>query len=133
MVRLQKYLSEAGVASRRASEEIIVAGRVRVNGQIVQTLGTKIQPGRDQVEVDGHPVKARRKLYVALNKPPGFLCTRNDPLERRTASDLLPAEWQHLSHGLPRLPDGTVGPCASLSLMFASVSSRSQLLTSRCR
>jgi len=97
MVRLQKYLSEAGVASRRASEEIIVAGRVRVNGQIVQTLGTKIQPGRDQVEVDGHPVKARRKLYVALNKPPGFLCTRNDPLERRTASDLLPAEWQHLT------------------------------------
>lgn len=97
MVRLQKYLSEAGVASRRASEEIILAGRVRVNGQVVLILGTKIQPGRDQVEVDGRPVKPRRKLYVALNKPPGFLCTRNDPLERRTASDLLPAEWQHLT------------------------------------
>ena len=97
MVRLQKYLSEAGVASRRASEEIILAGRVRVNGQVVQILGTKIQPGRDQVEVDGRPVKARRKLYIALNKPPGFLCTRNDPLERRTASDLLPAEWRHLT------------------------------------
>jgi 23S rRNA pseudouridine2605 synthase len=97
MVRLQKYLSEAGVASRRASEEIILAGRVRVNGQIIQILGTKIQPGQDQVEVDGHPIKPKRKLYVALNKPPGFLCTRNDPLERRTASDLLPAEWRHLT------------------------------------
>jgi 23S rRNA pseudouridine2605 synthase len=97
MVRLQKYLSEAGIASRRASEEVILAGRVRVNGQIVRTLGTKVLPGQDRVEVDGHPIKVRRKLYVALNKPPGFLCTRNDPLERRTASDLLPAEWRHLS------------------------------------
>jgi 23S rRNA pseudouridine2605 synthase len=97
MVRLQKYLSEAGVASRRASEEIILAGRVKVNGQIARTLGTKIQPGHDQVAVDGQPVKPRRKIYVALNKPPGFLCTRNDPLERRTASDLLPVDWRHLT------------------------------------
>jgi 23S rRNA pseudouridine2605 synthase len=97
MVRLQKYLSEAGVASRRASEEIILAGRVKVNGQIVRTLGTKVQPGHDQVAVDGQPVKPRRKIYVALNKPPGFLCTRNDPLERRTASDLLPVDWRHLT------------------------------------
>jgi 23S rRNA pseudouridine2605 synthase len=97
MVRLQKYLSEAGIASRRASEEVILAGRVRVNGQIVRTLGTKVLPGQDQVEVDGQPIKPRRKLYVALNKPPGFLCTRNDPLDRRTASDLLPAEWRHLT------------------------------------
>jgi len=97
MVRLQKYLSEAGIASRRASEEVILAGRVRVNGQIIRTLGTKVLPGQDRVEVDGHPIKPRRKLYVALNKPPGFLCTRNDPLERRTASDLLPNEWRHLT------------------------------------
>jgi 23S rRNA pseudouridine2605 synthase len=97
MVRLQKYLSEAGVASRRASEQIILAGRVRVNGQVVQTLGARIEPGRDSVEVDGRPLKPRRKLYVALNKPPGFLCTRSDPFHRRIASDLLPVEWRHLS------------------------------------
>lgn len=96
-MRLQKYLAEAGVASRRASEEFILAGRVTVNGQIVQTLGTKIRPGEDRIEVDGQPVRARRKLYFALNKPPGFLCTRKDPLERRTVADLLPREWQHLT------------------------------------
>jgi 23S rRNA pseudouridine2605 synthase len=97
MVRLQKFLAEAGVASRRASEEIILAGRVAVNGQIVQTLGTKIHVGKDRVAVDGQPVKQRRKLYVALNKPPGFLCTRKDPLKRRSVGDLLPREWEHLT------------------------------------
>jgi len=96
-MRLQKYLAESGVASRRASEEVILAGRVSVNGRIVQTLGTKIRPGEDRIEVDGQPVRARRKLYIALNKPPGFLCTRKDPLERQTVVDLLPREWQHLS------------------------------------
>jgi 23S rRNA pseudouridine2605 synthase len=97
MVRLQKFLAEAGVASRRASEEVILAGRVAVNGRIVQTLGTKIQPGHDRVEVDGQPVRPRRKLYIALNKPPGFLCTRKDPLNRRAIGDLLPKEWDHLA------------------------------------
>jgi len=96
-MRLQKYLAESGVASRRASEEVILAGRVAVNGRIVQTLGTKIRPGEDRIEVDGQPVRVRRKLYIALNKPPGFLCTRKDPLERQTVADLLPREWQHLS------------------------------------
>src|SRR5688572_689246 len=96
-MRLQKYLAESGVASRRAREEVILAGRVAVNGRIVQTLGTKIRPGEDRIEVDGQPVRVRRKLYIALNKPPGFLCTRKDPLERQTVADLLPREWQHLS------------------------------------
>src|SRR6266487_634434 len=97
LVRLQKFLAEAGVASRRASEDIVLAGRVMVNGQIVRTLGTKVQPGHDRVEVDGQPVKPRRKLYVALNKPAGYLCTRKDPLARRTLAELLPREWQHLT------------------------------------
>ena len=95
MVRLQKFLAEAGVASRRASEQIILAGRVAVNGQIVRELGTKVLP-RDEVAVDGQPVRARRKLYVALHKPPGYLCTRRDPEQRRTVADLLPKEWSNL-------------------------------------
>ena len=95
-MRLQKFLAESGVASRRASEAIILEGRVSVNGRIVQTLGTKIQPGQDNVQLDGHPLKPRRKIYVALNKPPGFLCTRKDELSRRTLFDLLPREWDHL-------------------------------------
>ncbi len=96
-MRLHKFLAESGVASRRASEAIILAGRVKINGKVIQTLGTKIQPGHDLIEVDGQPIKARRKLYIALNKPPGFLCTRKDPEGRRTVSDLLPAEWAHLT------------------------------------
>lgn len=98
MVRLQKFLAEAGVASRRAAERIILDGRVSVNGKAVRVLGTKIDPGGDEVLVDGAPIKARRKLYVALNKPPGYLCTRRDELARRhTLSELLPKEWQHLA------------------------------------
>lgn len=96
-VRLQKYLSEAGVASRRASEQFILEGRVSVNGQVVRTLGSKITPGQDRVSVDDRPVKPRRKIYIALNKPPGFLCTRKDPLDRRIVAELLPAEWSHLA------------------------------------
>ena len=97
MIRLQKFLAEAGVASRRASEQFILAGRVTVNGRPARELGAKIQPGHDEVAVDGAPVKARRKIYVALHKPRGFLCTRSDPEKRSTLADLLPREWQHLA------------------------------------
>ena len=96
MVRLQKFLADSGVASRRAGEQMILAGRIAVNGQVVQELGTKVHPGRDRVTVDGQPVRPRRRLYVALHKPPGYLCTRRDPEQRRIISDLLPKEWQHL-------------------------------------
>jgi 23S rRNA pseudouridine2605 synthase len=96
VVRLQKFLAEAGVASRRASEQIILDGRVTVNGEPVRVLGTKIDPLHDEVAVDGMPVKVRRKLYIALNKPAGYLCSRKDPLNRRTVGDLLPKEWSNL-------------------------------------
>jgi 23S rRNA pseudouridine2605 synthase len=96
-MRLQKFLSEAGVASRRASEQIILAGRVTVNNQVIRKLGTCIEPGRDRVSVDGQPLKPMRKLYLALHKPPGYLCARKDPFERRTINELLPKEWQHVS------------------------------------
>lgn len=96
VVRLQKVIAEAGLASRRAAEQIILAGRVEVNGQTVRTLGHKIQPGVDRVSVDGVLIKARRKLYIAVHKPRGYVSTRNDPFERRTLGDLLPEEWRHL-------------------------------------
>src|SRR5206468_5346519 len=96
MVRLQKFLADAGVASRRAGEQLILAGRVSVNGQVVQELGTKVHPVKDRVSVDGEMVRPRRRLYVALNKPPGYICTRHDPERRRVISDLLPKEWGHL-------------------------------------
>jgi 23S rRNA pseudouridine2605 synthase len=96
MVRLQKFLAEAGVASRRASEELILAGGVAVNGRVVKVLGTKVDPARDRVTVDGTPAKTKRKLYVALNKPRGYLCSRRDPAQRRAVGDLLPKEWTGL-------------------------------------
>jgi len=96
LVRLQKFLADAGVASRRAGEQIIVEGRVTVNGGIVRELGSKVDPEQDRVLVDGRPIKARRKLYVALNKPRGYICSRTDPEGRPLVSDLLPREWASL-------------------------------------
>lgn len=102
MVRLQKFLADAGLASRRAGEQMILAGRVTVNGRTVQEMGVKVDPVHDAVAVDDKPVKARRKLYLALNKPPGLVCSRKDEQERPSIYDLLPQEWRHL-HSVGRL------------------------------
>ena len=108
MLRLQKFLAEAGVASRRAAEQIILAGRVAVNGQTVRELGTKVDPRQDRITLDGQRLKAKRKLYLALNKPPGLVCSRKDELGRPTIYELLPNEWGHL-HLVGRLDYGSEG------------------------
>jgi 23S rRNA pseudouridine2605 synthase len=96
-VRLQKFLAEAGVASRRAGEQYILEGRVAVNGQVVRLLGSKVDPLHDKVLVDGKPVRARKKIYLALHKPRGCACSRADELGRPTVYDFLPIEWQNVS------------------------------------
>jgi 23S rRNA pseudouridine2605 synthase len=106
--RLQKFLAEAGVASRRAAEQIILAGRVLVNDQPVAELGAKVDPRHDRVMVDGQPVRAKRKIYLALNKPRGLVCSRKDELGRPTIYELLPAEWGHL-HSVGRLDFNSEG------------------------
>jgi 23S rRNA pseudouridine2605 synthase len=108
VVRLQKFLAEAGVASRRASEQIILAGRVQVNGQPVRLLGAKVDSDHDKVTLDGKPVRVKRKLYVALHKPVGCVCSRRDELARPTIYDLLPKEWQNLQ-SVGRLDFNTEG------------------------
>lgn len=93
-VRLQKFLADAGVASRRAGEQFILAGRVTVNGQVIRLLGSKVDPAHDQVAVDGKVVHARKLIYAALNKPIGCVCSRKDELNRPTIYELLPREWE---------------------------------------
>src|ERR671918_459213 len=89
-VRLQKLLSMAGIASRRASEELILEGRVVVNGEVVMTLGTKADPAHDDIRVDGRRLRFDiRPRYMVLHKPKGYVTTRKDPEGRRTVMDLL--------------------------------------------
>lgn len=95
-IRLQKYLSQAGIASRRASEALIQAGRVEVNGETVRELGTKVDPEHDRVRVDGRPAKPARTAWIGFHKPRGAVCTRKDPQGRTTIYDLLPDELRAL-------------------------------------
>ncbi len=89
--RLQKIMAQAGVASRRASEEIIKSGRVSVNGKIVKELGTKVSK-KDIILVDGKPIIKENKVYYVLNKPTGYMTTLSDDLGRRTVMDLFNKE-----------------------------------------
>ena len=97
-MRLQKFLAGAGVASRRACERLITSGRVRVDGRLVTTLGTRVEPESARVEVDGRRVEPKPVRWVALHKPPGYGCTRRDPEGRPTIYDLLPLDAHHLPH-----------------------------------
>lgn len=87
--RLQKVLARAGVASRRHSEGLIRAGRVTVNAAVVRELGTKVDPKRDRILVDGKPVRAEEPVYLALYKPRGWVTTASDPRGRRKVTDLV--------------------------------------------
>src|SRR5919199_4728267 len=90
MERIQKILSQAGVASRRASERLMLEGRVTVNGEAIRELGTKADPAHDDIRVDGRRVKvAERHRYLLLNKPAGYVTTRSDPQRRPTVMDLI--------------------------------------------
>ena len=87
--RLQKILAAAGVASRREAEKVITAGRVRVNGKLVTELGTKVDPKKARITVDGKPIKVESKVYYLFNKPRGVVTTMSDPQGRRTVADFM--------------------------------------------
>lgn len=88
-MRLQRLLAIAGVASRRKAEELITAGRVKVNGKVITELGAKADPNRDRVELDGKALASEPKITVVMNKPRGIVCTANDPEGRQTVLDLI--------------------------------------------
>lgn len=88
-VRLQKYMAENGIASRRKSEELIAAGKVRVNGRIAE-IGDKIDPKHDKVTVSGkRVVKVKKNVYIALHKPRGFITTMHDEMDRKCVAELI--------------------------------------------
>jgi 23S rRNA pseudouridine2605 synthase len=110
--RLQKLIAAAGVASRRHAEELIAAGRVTVNGQVVRELGTKADPETDHIKVNGKLInpqlKSRENVYVLLNKPKGYLSSVSDPEGRPLVTELLPRSIGKL-HPVGRLDFNTEG------------------------
>ena len=96
-VRIQKFIADAGICSRRAAEALIVEGEVYVNGQLA-TLGQKVEPGVDKVTVKGKGLRAKSqpKLALVMHKPRGVVCSNSDPHAEQTIFDLLPREWARL-------------------------------------
>jgi 23S rRNA pseudouridine2605 synthase len=96
-VRIQKFIAESGLCSRRAAELAIVAGEVYVNGQKAE-LGQKVEPGTDKVTVRGKAIRAQAqpKLALVMHKPRGVVCSNSDPHAEQTIFDLLPREWARL-------------------------------------
>ena len=108
MERLNKYLAHAGVGSRRHCDELIAAGRVKVDGVRVSDLGLKIDPDAHKVSVDDHPVRSEKTVYWAVNKPVGYLCTNGDPAGRPRAVELLPHVEQRV-YTVGRLDESSEG------------------------
>lgn len=107
--RLQKIISQAGVASRRAAEKLIEAGRVAVDGRVVKELGLKLEMAEHVITVDGKPLAQREHhVYFLLNKPKGYLSTAKDERGRRTVLDLLP-EVRERVYPVGRLDNNTEG------------------------
>lgn len=110
MERLQKLLARAGVASRRASEDLIRQGRVMVDGRVITQLGAKADPATSVICVDGQPVRQPSEHhYLLLHKPAGFITTRNDEFGRPTVMDLVPEELHTLIFPVGRLDAETTG------------------------
>jgi len=122
--RLQKIMAASGIASRRAAEEMIAAGRVTLNGKVLREQGRKADPERDEICVDGKPLKKRERLvYFLLNKPKGFVTTVSDPEGRPTVMELLPK-------GGPRVfPVGRLDYASEGLLLLTNDGSLAQKLT----
>lgn len=108
-MRLQKYMAKSGVASRRKSEEIILSGRVKVNGKLVKELGSKIDPDKDRVMVDDRPIELEsNKVYIILNKPFGYTTTLKDRYSDKKVIDLIDGIDERI-YPVGRLDEDTEG------------------------
>lgn len=108
MERLNKILAHAGVGSRRHCDELIAAGRVKVDGHRMMDLGLKVDPDAHKITVDDHPVRVESLVYWVVHKPPGYVCTNYDPAGRPRAIDLVPHVSQRI-YTVGRLDEGSEG------------------------
>jgi 23S rRNA pseudouridine2605 synthase len=108
-IRLQRFLAQAGVASRRHAEELITQGRVKVNGRVVTELGTKVDPAEDKVVLAGRRVRVEDLCYLLMNKPRGTVTTLSDPEGRPTVKELLPRNQTERVFPVGRLDFNTEG------------------------
>lgn len=107
-VRLNKFLAHAGICSRREADKLIAKGMVKINGEVVSEVGTKVQP-TDKVEYNGKRVMLEKAVYILMNKPRDFICTLSDPEGRKTVIDLLGDKVQDRVYPVGRLDRDTTG------------------------
>jgi len=109
LIRLNRYIANAGVCSRRKADELIEAGVVSVNGEVVTSLGTKVNPATDEVKYNGERLKREKMVYVLLNKPKDYITTTDDPQERRTVMHLIEKASNERIYPIGRLDRNTTG------------------------
>ncbi len=123
VVRLNKYIANSGVCSRREADDLIQAGAVTVNGEVVTELGTKVNVINDDIRFNGEPLKGEQKVYIVMNKPKGFVTSASDPHAERTVMDLLKA-CKYRVFPVGRLDKNTTGV-----LMFTNDGELAEKLT----
>ena len=109
LVRLNRYIANAGICSRRKADELILAGVVTVNGEVVDELGSKIDPSKDEIRYNGELLKREKMIYVLLNKPKDYITTTEDPQERRTVMHLVEKASKERIYPIGRLDRNTTG------------------------
>lgn len=109
LIRLNRYIANAGICSRRKADELITAGVVSVNGVIVNELGLKVDPTKDEIRYNGETLKREKNVYVLLNKPKDYITTTDDPQERRTVMHLVEKASRERIYPIGRLDRNTTG------------------------
>ncbi|RZA03957.1 MAG: pseudouridine synthase [Sphingobacteriaceae bacterium] len=109
LIRLNRYIANAGVCSRRKADELILAGVVTVNGEVIDELGAKIDPIKDEIRYNGETLKREKMVYVLLNKPKDYITTTEDPQERRTVMHLVEKASRERIYPIGRLDRNTTG------------------------
>lgn len=107
-IRLNRFISMAGIASRREADELITAGLIMVNGELVTELGTKVRPG-DDVRYNGERIRNEKHVYILLNKPKDYITTADDPEERQTVMELIAGACKERVYPVGRLDRNTTG------------------------